>query len=122
VAEYKTSRKVDRHEEIGLNTLLALVPAGERLGYIRNARNIMSLCGRREKEGIKRNSVRRRLLRVISKLLRHYYGNSERNGVFADVDVPAEDDRRRVSISPDEVKRLLAAAPAVGGHELKVIV
>ena len=51
-----------------------------------DARVITALCQRAERDGRKRNSVRRYILRAISLLLRHHLGRAERDRRFADVD------------------------------------
>ena len=87
-----------------------------------DARAITALCQRAERDGRKRNSVRRYILRAISLLLRHHLGRAERDRLFADVDFPAVDDTREVHLSPAEIQRLLSACSEMGYSELALII
>jgi integrase len=113
----------NRHNAYGLNTLRQYVPRRARLSYIANGKTITELCRRVEVErNILRNSVRRRFLQAISKLLIHHLGKSVRNRIFDDVDYPAEDDTRKVSLNPAEIRRLLEACEESNDFELGIVI
>ncbi|MFW5972830.1 MAG: site-specific integrase [Bacteroidota bacterium] len=112
-----------RQELTGLDQLLEVVPKGARLSYLYKASNITEICHALERSrSIKRNSVRRYMLRSISKILRHKMGNAERDRIFADVQYAAEDDTREVHLTPDQIKRLIRACNETGHDELALIV
>lgn len=118
VEVFVQAAKLTPQNERALETLLRLAPAGARLSYVADGKRITALLRQREREGVLRNTVRRQLMRSISKLVRHHYGNAERQRIFADVQFPQADDRRDVHLSPAEIKDLLSAARFVGGDEL----
>ncbi len=71
---------------------------------------------------LKRNTVRRQLLRAISLLLRFHSGNAERNRIFADVRFASENDTREVHLTPLEIARLLQAYDDLGYPEIGLVV
>ncbi len=110
----------------GLAMLKAYAPPTARLGDL-TARTIMDLCLDAERngnngEGIKRNSVRRTLLRAISLLLRYHLGKAERDRIFADVHYAGEDDTREIHLTPQEIGKLLTACTKFGYDELATII
>ncbi len=80
------------------------------------------MCHRAEREGRKRNSVRRYLLRATSLLLRHHTGRADRDRIFADVNFPAVDDTREIHLTPEETARLLQACHTTGCPELAGVI
>jgi len=98
----------DRHLLMGAKELADRTPRGARISWL-TPRHIMRICEESEQEGRKRNSVRRRLLRAISHILRRELGNAARNLIMDDVIFPAEDDSRKVHLKPPEIIRLLGA-------------
>ena len=121
VAAFKAVREPKREVKIGLDQLLGYAPAGVRLSYL-TGQTITLLCHRAEREGRKRNSVRRYLLRAISHLLRHHLGKAERERLFADVEYSAAADTREVNLTPAEIARLLQAADDLGYPELGTVI
>ncbi|MEM9666602.1 MAG: tyrosine-type recombinase/integrase [Bacteroidota bacterium] len=134
IRRYSASADITRQTQIGFDRLRGVLektvrPASHlRMSYLMDPRNIMALCHADERGEStygngprKRNSVRRNTLRAISKLIRHYAGNAERGRIFADVNFPAEDDTRKVHMTPGEMKRLLSACAEVH-DELALIV
>ncbi|GIV57749.1 MAG: hypothetical protein KatS3mg042_0662 [Rhodothermaceae bacterium] len=113
VQDYRAAARYEKGTWEGLDILAGLVPAGARLSEIASGKAVMGLCARAEAEGRRRNSVRRTLLRAISKLLRYHLGRAERDHVFADVHYAAEDDTREVHLTPEEVRRLVETADAL---------
>ena len=89
---------------LGLNMLKIYAPSSARLGDL-TARAITDLCMQAERDGRKRNSVRRTMLRAISLLLRYSLGNAERDRIFADIQYAGTDDTREVHLSPEEISR-----------------
>ncbi len=89
-------------------------PADRRLSWY-TAKNITDLCLNFEKgigtkggQPIKRNSVRRGPLRVISKILTAELGKTQRRVIFENVNFKAEDDSRKIHLTTGELKSLLS--------------
>ncbi len=80
-----------------------------------SGRVIAELCHRAQRDGRKRNSVRRYMLRAISLLLRHYLGEAERNRIFAEVAFPAEDDTREVHLRDSKTEGRSRSVPLTDG-------
>lgn len=91
----------------GLRNLVRLVPAGARLSWLKEPKNVEDVLHRRQREGLKRNSVRRSLYRAISDLLDRELGSGEKTAIMAEVTFPAEKDERDVQLSPERIARLL---------------
>ena len=121
VAAFTEAAPPKKAVRAGLDQLLRLTPTGARLSYL-DGRTITEMCHRAEREGRKRNSVRRYLLRAISLLLRHHTGRAERDRIFADVNFPAVDDTREIHLTPLEISRLLQASRDTGCPELATII
>lgn len=103
---------------VGLTHIRKLMPAGASVTWLTEAKTITNVClaverGETTGKPIKRNSVRRQVLRAISLFLRYQFGNAERNRVMADVQFRAVDDRRTVNLSPTEIARLLSSASSI---------
>lgn len=111
VATFKELGTYDRPTGFGLEMLISYTPAEMRLGDL-TSKKITRLCVEAEQDGRKRNTVRRQLLRAISKLLRFHLGNAERNRIFADVHFASENDTREVFLTPEEISGLLQACQA----------
>ena len=79
----------------------------------------MRYCHAYEATGVKRNSVRRYLLRAISLLLTDRLGKAERNRIFADVQYAAEDDTREIHLTSEEIVRLLTACDEQSASEYR---
>ena len=109
VATFQELATYDRPTGFGLDMLLHYTPAETRLGDL-TSKKITRLCVEAEQDGRKRNTVRRQLLRAISKLLRFHLGNAERNRIFADVQYAGENDTREIFLTPEEIRRLLQAS------------
>ena len=118
---YRSSNKCDRAVRFGFNMLNDYIPQTARLGDL-DSRFITKICIRAEKDGRKRNTVRRSMLRAISLLLRFNLGNAERNRIFADVQFAGEDDTREIHLSSQEIQRLIDACHTHGYKELAVII
>jgi len=123
----------DRQAAYGISWVRSLLPTTATLSDLCNPRTITDLMHRIEQgeatgRPMKRNSVRRQAYRAVSLLLRQQLGNAERNRIMADVQFPAEDDRRRVNVSIQEFGRLLDEAVEFSKHlgllhgELAVII
>lgn len=69
----------------GLTQLLELAPAGARLSWLLNAKNISRVCATAIAEGRKPNSVKRSLYRAISDLLSHEVGKARKAAIMMDV-------------------------------------
>lgn len=121
VASFKASQKYDRPVRFGLDMLLNYSQAGVRLGDL-DAKRITNLCIQAERDGRKRNTVRRQLYRAISLVLRFRLGNVERNRIFTDVHFPAEDDTREIHLSPEEIDRLLDACEEFEYNEMELLI
>ncbi|MEM8488470.1 MAG: site-specific integrase [Bacteroidota bacterium] len=121
VESFRELASPERSVGIGLDMLVRYAPPGAKLGEL-TAQNITRLCIEAEKDGRKRNSVRRTMLRAVSMLLRFHIGNAERNRIFADVQFPAEDDTREVHLSAEEIVRLLGACRELGYTELATLI
>ena len=121
IEAFRAATDPKREIRIGLDQLARYAPVAARLSWL-DGKAITALCLRAEREGRKRNSVRRYLLRAISKLLRHHLGKAERDRLFADVEYAAVDDTREVHLTPKEIAHLLQACEALGYHELAVVV
>lgn len=125
IEDFKTGNRVTRQTQRGLDMLEEYagkeIGPDARLGDL-STKSITLMCRRAESDGLKRNSVRRMLLRAISLMLRFHLGNAERNRIFAEVRFSAEDDTREVHLSPAEIRGLLNACSASGYDELAVII
>lgn len=125
VEAFVEARGASRHLQYGAEILIGLVPKRTRLSELRDPRLIEQLCRRVERgepaylygngpngDGLrprKRNSVHRRFLRFVSKLLRYHWGSAERNAVFAEVQYAPTDDTREVLLTVTELQALLRA-------------
>jgi integrase len=113
----------NRHAVFGLTTLREYTSPAHRLSYIADAKRITDLCHQVESDRkMKRNSVRRRFLQSISKLLTHHLNRSERNRIFADVTYAGKDDTRDIALTPTHIARLLEACEQAGDPELHIII
>ncbi len=121
VAAFRRTAPSKKAIRVGLEQLVRLSPTGSRLSHL-DGRTITEMCHRAEREGRKRNSVRRYLLRAISLLLRHHVGRAERDRIFDDVHFPAVDDTREVHLTPREIARLVQGCREVGCPELATII
>jgi len=121
IENFEQADQRGRGVRLGLDMLRHYALASARLGDL-TARTITDLCLEAERDGRKRNSVRRTLLRAVSLLLRYHLGNAERDRIFADVQYAAEDDTREVHLSPEEIRRLLTACEALEYHELGIVI
>lgn len=121
VINKQRSRGVDKSHRIGYDILESLITPEHRLSHL-DSRVILDLCHRAEGEGRKRNSVRRTLYRAISTLIRQEYGKSRRNQIFDDINFPAENDRRDVHLTTDEVAQLIRSALNLGYVEMALII
>lgn len=97
----------DRRTGHGLGTLLALAPAGVRLSWLANPKNVNDLLAKDLARGTKPNSVARSLSRAVIEVLTYHYGRKFRLEVYQEVRVPKEDDARRVDVSPEQLRRVL---------------
>lgn len=129
VPEYRGGLE-DERARSGLDQLLALAPAGARLSWLKEPRNLSRLyrdaaqgLDRKDEEGHplprSKASVRRSLHRAISGLLAHELGRGQMLAIMADVAVPSAQDERTVMLSLEEVRGALEAAyadfrPALG--------
>ena len=91
----------------GLQKLLELCPAGARLSYLREPKTIEDVLHARERQGIRRNSVRRSLYRAISDLLDRELGGAIKTGIMGEVRYPAEKDERETKLRPDQIAKVL---------------
>lgn len=121
VTSFKASQTYDRPVRFGLDMLLHYAQTGLRLGDL-DARRITSLCIQAEKDGRKRNTVRRSMLRGISLVLKFHLGNAERNRIFADVQFSGVDDTREIHLSPQEIGRLLNACKEFEYTEMELLI
>ena len=121
IEQFEAATHVKRQLKHGLDLLEEYAPPKARLGDL-SPQVITRMCRRAEKDGRKRNSVRRMLLRAISMLLRFHLGNAERDRIFADVQFSAEDDTREVHLLPAEIDGLLKACEELVYGELSVVV
>lgn len=122
VADYRPHVD-DRQTGYGFDKLLEMTEAQTRLSALQDAGRVTALCRRCEEEyGVKRNTVRRQLYRAISLLLRHHYGNAERDRVFQNVQYEGEDDTREVYLTPEEIAALLQACEDIDREELGVLI
>jgi integrase len=103
--------------EQGLDQLLALSPEGARLSFLtglretsEGAKNVSDLCALAVRAGRKPNSVRRSLYRAISDLLTYEVGKVRRSMILTDVVKPGERDERDVTLTPEQITRLLEHA------------
>ena len=110
-----------RTVELGLKMLARYAPSAAHVGDL-SGRTITEMCCQAERDGRKRNSVRRTMLRAISLLLRHAWGQAERDRVFAEVDFPSEDDTREVHLTPSEIARLLRYSDELDYRELALVI
>lgn len=98
----------------GLDRLLGLAEGvaggGLRRSWLTDPRNIARVLLAREAEGIRRNSVRRSLYRAISDLLAWELGKGRKTEIMAEVNYPAENDERQVTLSQEQIQVLLDAA------------
>ncbi len=111
VDDYVT-REHDRIVKIGLLDLKEILQS-KRISYLRDPKNLLQFLadvqdGKFSRPPIKRNSVRRRHMRAISKLLRYHIGNFERDNVFSDVSFPAEDDSRGIILEIRQIPEFLS--------------
>ena len=120
-AAFEEVEKIDRTVRMGLRMLLRYAPATTRTRDL-TGKYITDLCIQAERDGRKRNSVHRMMLRAISLLLRFQLGNAERDRIFAEVNYSKEDDTREIHLAPEEIGRLLQACEAIGSHELAVVI
>ncbi len=104
----------DRRVRRGMRYLLEMAPRRYQgrpttLAWLRDGRRITELAARFYEAGHTRNSVQVCLVSPISLLLRHHWGEAERDRVFRDVRWRWEDDTRTVKLTPADTQRLLAA-------------
>lgn len=99
----------DERVRTGFRDLLELLPAGARLSYLREPKNVEDLLHARQAQGLRRNSVRRSMYRAISDLLDRELGAAEKSRVLSEVHFPTEKDERTVTLRPDQVARLMDA-------------
>lgn len=109
IIETMMARNPDHGTGVGLRHL-ANYGVGIRLSKLRDPRAVREMCYAMETTGVKRNSVRRTLLRVISKILRQEFGPDERDRVIRAVNFPATDDSRKVNLTKEEIGRLIDSA------------
>lgn len=121
IEDYKMTGIKDRMVTLGLEMLEDLSSASTHLGDL-TARTVSEMCHQAERQGRKRNTVRRTLLRAASLLLRFHLGRAERDRIFADVHYAGENDTREVHLTHDEIVRLLEACDQLGYHEVGVII
>jgi integrase len=124
IETYREEGRVTRQTENGLSWLEDNTPSSMRLSDL-DAQTIMGLLRDAEKEGRKRNSVRRYQMRAISLVLRHHLGDAERDRVFSGVTFEPEDDTREVHLLPKEIRGLLDACHQIGRplyEELAVVI
>lgn len=93
----------------GMLDVLRLVPDGARLSYLRDPKHVENVLHAREREGAKRNTVRRSLYRAVSDLLDRELGSSAKTAIMAEVDFPQANDERKVTLRPDQLAKLLGA-------------
>lgn len=129
VEAWLTEANPGRTVRMGADHLLRLAPETARFSYVCNTASVRTLCLDLEATGLKRNSVRRMLLRAISLLLRHHLGTAERNRILADLNYTAEDDTREVLLEPQQIADLLTACQTLASdtgsplyHELGLVV
>lgn len=110
----------DKRALTGLDQLELLAPAGVRLSWLRESaairgqkplRNISALYRRAIEEGRKASSVRRSLHRAVRELLVYEFDEEGARQRLAGLSgrIPREDDERKVRVSPDELRQLMAA-------------
>ncbi len=80
-----------------------------RMSWLKEPKNVEAMLKRREREGLKRNSVRRSLYRAVAELLEREIGRQDKTAVLAEVRFAAEDDERDIRVTPGEIQRLLGA-------------
>lgn len=102
----------DARVKEGYAQLLALVEEGARLSRLTEPNNVTDLY-EKALATRKPNSVRRSLHRAVSDLLTRRFSRGKMMGIMADVDVPGENDERKVNLSPDEIQKALEAADPV---------
>ena len=98
----------DRRILEGLTALRRLAPARARRSWLLVPKNISDTLAALVAEGQKPNSVRRGLYRAISDLLAYEVGKAEKGRILVDVLKPSEDDTRRVTLTPEELERMVA--------------
>lgn len=115
-----------RQTETGIAQLQEVVPPNCRMSYLTDGRRITKLCVKAETrpdgKKRKRNSVIRYMLRATSKLVTFYYGASERNRIWEDVNYSRVKDTRREYLTPADIEGLIAACDELDLHELGVAV
>lgn len=102
----------DRRVRNGLDLLEQLAPTGARFSYVTDPRRLTDLLHDAAAAGQKVNSVHRGLYAAIKALLVYQVGNAEKRRITADVVFRYEDDSRDVTLSEEQVERLLAACDA----------
>ena len=121
IEQFEQATDVERITQVGLEHLTSYMSPTSRLSDLADGKTVTALCRRAEREGRKRNSVRRTLLRSISMLLRYHLGAGERDRIFAEVHFAGRDDTREVLLRPEEIERLLASCDELGYAEMRVI-
>ncbi len=97
----------------GLDKIAAYHGPKARASVLLDPRSVEKMLRDIEATGLMRNTVHRQVHVAASRVLRHLYGNSERNRVMADVDFSPENDTRRVYLSGEQIGDLLRACYAV---------
>lgn len=111
----------DRTSQHGVNKVIEWSGEEARLSKVCTPTSILECLRYWEGKGMKRNSVRRQVYRVLSKLLRHHLGKAERDSIFAEVDYTSVDDTREVVLTREEISLLLESCKKVS-FELYVFV
>ena len=109
VAERFQGHVTDVRIAQGLTALVRLAPPKARRSWLLNPKHLSDAMSALVAEGQKPNSVRRGLYRAISDLLAYEVGKAEKGRILADVIKPGENDTRRVTLTAEQLDRLLAA-------------
>lgn len=97
----------------GLHDLERLAPQGARVSWLADPKNISEALHTREREGLKRNSVRRSLYRACCEVLQDELGSAEKTRILSEVRFPTAKDERDAKLQPAEIASLLTAAENV---------
>lgn len=122
LAEFEQKMLPERGILQGINMIRAYMPENARLSWLQSSKNILEMLFAAERGDItgvpnKRNSVHRRLYGAISLVLTYKLGKSRRNEIMQDVAYKTEDDTRMISLTNEEIYRLLDGLKAWNVNE-----